>query len=437
MFRTDHVTKTMQEFADLHATKHLNLKPAFQRRSVWSEKDRQLLVLSIMEGMPIPSVYLYRRAGKGGVPIYDVIDGKQRLESLLLYMRKGPLLAERDGDLMVRTSMDGGEPDWWGWVHLTGEQRHRFLTARIPVIEVEGEFNEIVDLFIRINSTGKRLDGQEKRHARYYDSPVLRAAQSLADKHRDFLTRSGVLSLSQIQRMRHVELMTELLLSVNAGSHLNKKAKLDDIIAGRGIEGPDLHMAAGHVTRAIHVLQAMLPNLRTTRFRQIADFYTLTMLLHTLREEGMTVTAHGGARNAVAAALLTDFGHGVDEVNELTKTAKGATALQEPFRQYLMTVKEGTDTSTHRKAREKLLRAVLDGVFDDLDTRRSFNEVQRRILWNRSKTRRCGCCKKTITRWEDVAADHIHPFIRGGKTTLDNAALTHKRCNAAAGAKNS
>jgi hypothetical protein len=53
----------------------------------------------------------------------------------------------------------------------------------------------------------------------------------------------------------------------------------------------------------------------------MADFYSLTRLLHAIREEGKTVTAHDSARNALAGELLRDFGRGVDEVNDRTSLA--------------------------------------------------------------------------------------------------------------------
>lgn len=120
---------------------------------------------------------------------------------------------------------------------------------------------------------------------------------------------------------------------------------------------------------------------------------------------------------------------------EQIRKGRGTTALQEPFREYLMTVREGTDTASQRRAREKLLRDVLSGVFDDLDANRRFNAVQRRILWHASSRRRCSICRKPIARWEEVSVDHIEPYIRGGKTNLSNAALAHKGCNARKGAR--
>jgi Protein of unknown function DUF262 len=53
----------------------------FQRKSVWSWSDRRRLIQSIVPNYPSPSIFLYERQENGFV-MYDVIDGKQRLESI-------------------------------------------------------------------------------------------------------------------------------------------------------------------------------------------------------------------------------------------------------------------------------------------------------------------------------------------------------------------
>jgi len=430
---THHGTKTVQDFIDLHAAKRLNLSPAFQRQSVWSVRDRRLLINSIFDNMPIPSVYLYRQSGKGGTPTHDVIDGKQRLESILLFMHKGPLLGVED-ELWVKRSFAEEDPlEWWAWSDLDDEQRNQFLTAKLPTIEVEGELGEVIDLFVRINATGKHLTSQERRHAHYYTNPVLRAGQHLADQHTDFLTRAGVVSPAQRQRMRQVEVMTELLLSVHDGKPLDKKQQLDRVIQNDSLSATELKAARTDLNRAIAALKEILPQLKTTRFRQLADFYTLVLLLHCLHDEGLAVNGHSSARNKLAGELLTDFGRGVDEVSEKVRRGKGVTAAEEPYLKYLMTVREGTDSRPQRKAREKLLRAVLEGVFETVDSTRIFNATQRRILWHASDKKICSICGDSIDRWEDVSIDHVTAYIKGGKTNLSNAALAHKKCNSAKG----
>jgi 5-methylcytosine-specific restriction endonuclease McrA len=433
---TTHGTKTVQDFVDLFKAKRLNLSPAFQRQSVWSESDRRLLINSIFANIPLPSVYLYRQVGSGGRPLFDVIDGKQRLESILLFMRRGPLVTGRTDNLWIRRALN--ENDLlakWTWKDLDAVSKNHFLTTQLPAIEVEGDLGEIIELFVRINATGKKLTPQERRHAHFYATPVLKEAQRTADSLAPLLRKGAVISPGQFQRMKHVELVTELLLAINLGMPLNKKTKIDEIIQGKG--GPDaktVSAASTSLHSAVNVLFTILPDLKTTRFRQLADFYTLVLLLYRYRQEGRSVTAHNSTRNLLAGSLLRDFGLGVDEVNEKIARAKPVTTLEQPFREYVMTVKEGTDSKPNRDRRETLLRGVLDGVFEPLDSTRNFSITQRRILWHASGDRRCAICRKPVKRWEDVSIDHVTAYIKGGVTDLSNAALTHRTCNSGKGA---
>ena len=80
--------KTVQEFLHLFKAGQLNLEPGFQRASVWGLTDRKRLIQSIMGGYPVPSVFLYQTSKRGKLS-YEVIDGKQRLESILMFLGAG------------------------------------------------------------------------------------------------------------------------------------------------------------------------------------------------------------------------------------------------------------------------------------------------------------------------------------------------------------
>src|SRR5204863_4821565 len=78
---------------------------------------------------------------------------------------------------------------------------------RIPVIEVDGDMGDIIDVFVRINSTGKALTPQEKRRAKYYNSSFLKEADRLARRYEWYFTDMRILSAGRISRMKHVELV--------------------------------------------------------------------------------------------------------------------------------------------------------------------------------------------------------------------------------------
>lgn len=421
-----------------YQARRLNLEPAFQRRSVWTKTDRRKLIVSVFDGIPLPSVYLYKRVESSGFIAYDVIDGKQRLESLMLFAEQGPL-TEFDGwePLRFKSTLDDRMDECWRyWDDLSGALQQEFLKTKVPVITVQGQMSEVAELFVSINSTGKKLTGQERRHAFHEHSRVLKVATSLAEQHREFFRKNGVFSNGQMDRMLHIELATELLLYGYRGHHMNKKAKLDEIIRGDDLDVGTLQRVSKNVGQVLKVVGEILPNMRSTRFRRRADFYTLLTLLMQMKADGHTVIASGSRRNLLANQLLTEFGLGVDLVSEWSSKAKSVPDGYAKHAEYLMTVKEGTDSATQRKKRAQILeQTVLANVFDARDGTRNFNEQQRRILWNADPGKECWICQKTIRRWEDMHVDHVEVWIRGGPTDLENGAITHRWCNQRKGAK--
>ncbi len=63
----------------------INLIPSFQRGHVWNLPTRRKLIANVVKGRPIPAIFLYKEAS-GGSYDYNILDGKQRLESLILFI---------------------------------------------------------------------------------------------------------------------------------------------------------------------------------------------------------------------------------------------------------------------------------------------------------------------------------------------------------------
>src|SRR5688572_10184809 len=150
---------TINQLLLMYRSRQINLTPGFQRKSVWSLRDRQRLIQSIAAGYPIPSIFLYKREERGRL-IYDVIDGKQRLETIFMFMGAGTFQREV---FDVKLELDG-ELDFYTWSEIKRYAPHRraaFDAYQIQTVQVSGELAHIIDLFVRINSTGKRLTSGE------------------------------------------------------------------------------------------------------------------------------------------------------------------------------------------------------------------------------------------------------------------------------------
>lgn len=432
--RSEYSQMTIQQIVNHFEKGQLNLEPGFQRNSVWSQKDRSSLIESIFLNYPMPSVFLYKQQNADGALVYDVIDGKQRLESILMFMGLGRFRRQKYSAPVKLTSGDE-EADRLDWTKVRRKPaEYLFMTYRIQTVEISGDPLDIIDVFVRINSTGKKLTSAEKRHAKYYNSPFLKTAGKLADRFESYYLKHRILSRGAITRMKHVELTCELLASISKGGPLNKKKALDDVIGGHTIEGVKLKHCEAMFVRIANLVGKMFPRLRESRFANSVDFYTLFLLIWQLDVEGCVL--QNASRNHQAEELLLWLSQGVDEVRQQQRKAKGANSEQRIFADYLMTIQGDTDSQATRERRAKQLRGLLAGLFETKDERRMFSPEQRRLIWHSEGTKKCshpGCGVKLD--WTNFTIDHIKPFARGGKTATTNAALMCRRHNSAKGAR--
>jgi hypothetical protein len=422
--------RTINELILMFKSRQINLNPGFQRNSVWTKTDRRRLIQSVIAQYPLPSIFLYERRHKGGV-VYDVIDGKQRLETLLMFTRQGRF-KRLSFDVKLDLSGDVGYYSWAAIKAKHPEIHHSFLTYKIQTAEVSGDLAEIVDLFVRINSTGKPLTSGEKRNARFYQSAFLKAANQLVNRFRRFLLGQGILSESQIDRMKGTELLSELLMSIHQGGIINKKTSLDRAIGNESVNLNTLGRLTRECTATMNLVRRMFPDLKTTRFKNSADFYSLFLIIWEMRSRQFVL--NDSKRNKTAVLLLKRLSNGVDELREQLRRAKPAKSGQRLYSDYLLTVQGDTDSSANRERRAEILRGLLFSLFERKDEKRTFTPEQRRLLWNNDEKKACRRCGKQLS-WENFTVDHILAHSKGGPTSLQNAQLMCRSCNSGKGAR--
>lgn len=151
------------------STGKINLIPPFQRGHVWKLDHRKRLLANMVSGRPIPAIFLYKEAA-GSQFEYNILDGKQRLESLILF------IGTKRADLRVPNVRDfffnqrereqigfsvpvGGEQKTFS--QLSDELVRNFGEYAIPTIEIELDddttLDEIINLFVDINQQGAKV----------------------------------------------------------------------------------------------------------------------------------------------------------------------------------------------------------------------------------------------------------------------------------------
>lgn len=426
----DFQTYNIKTIRDWYENGKLNLTPEYQRSGVWNDKERSRLIDTIFCGYPLPAVILFERTDtRTHKKIYDAIDGKQRIESILYYI--GALKGTKSRFVAKKVSnwVDGEiELLNVAWKDLTPESQKVFLRYEIPCVVVQGEPSEIQNVFVRLNSTGKKLSPQEIRNAKYIKSKFLKEMKSFARKMDRYLLEMGVVNQNEIDRMKDIEFLSELVISIINGTVTDKKKLLDQMMTPGGVDMRRANKAIKLVSRSIKLLNEILPDINETRLKKKSDFYSLAYWF-AIRIENLAFADNDS--KSMAGDLLRKFAVMADQ--DYTDIKNGVKVdTQSKTVAYIQSVREGGDAKSHRQQRENILSELLDGVFEKKDSNRLFSDVQRRIIWANAKKKKCCVCRKEL-KWESFEVDHIKPHSKGGRTDISNAALICKSCNSQKG----
>jgi len=175
----------------------INLSPAFQRGHVWQLGTRRKLITNIVQGRPIPAIFLYKEAS-GSRYSYNILDGKQRLESLILF------IASKRADFQIKTwskyfFSTRLKKDAGFWIQLETSRRNiatldtenvRDLREyAIPTIEInltdESRLDELISLFVDINQEGVRVGRFDIVKAMGSKNKLLQSVFELIAIHQD------------------------------------------------------------------------------------------------------------------------------------------------------------------------------------------------------------------------------------------------------------
>ena len=165
----------------------ISLSPFFQRNRVWNLKTRKELIKNILKDRPIPAIFIYKDETSSEVKYIDnILDGKQRLESIMMFIGdKNPELHidtikdyifDRDLRKQIGFSVDIGDGHEIKFKDLRQEIK-KLREYRLAIIEVtvdeDSQIDEIVDLFVDINQRGEKVTRLDIVKAMKKDDPFL------------------------------------------------------------------------------------------------------------------------------------------------------------------------------------------------------------------------------------------------------------------------
>ena len=134
----------------------LNVRPAYQRAFVYEPADRDRVIMSVYNGLPLNSMYWARNPDGS----FEVIDGQQRLISICQFFHNN------DGNGNPIAINFNGKMNQV-FAGLSPEKQQQILDYRLQVFICEGTDDEKLDWFHTINIAGKQMTDQELLNANY------------------------------------------------------------------------------------------------------------------------------------------------------------------------------------------------------------------------------------------------------------------------------
>ena len=141
------------DIVDLYEWKNSNklvYQTYFQRQFVWKEKDKRDLIDTIMQGLPVPAIFICD-AGTDFTSLskrYNVLDGRQRLESIFEFLEN-------------RYQYNGKF-----FKDFTEDEKKKILNYNITLIQMyiePDDTEKIKEIFKRLNKNSYNLNKMEKQ----------------------------------------------------------------------------------------------------------------------------------------------------------------------------------------------------------------------------------------------------------------------------------
>jgi hypothetical protein len=270
---------TVKEFASWFIQGHLNLRPPFQRNSVWKPKAKSYLVDTVLRGLPIPIVILRDEPGVSLEPRREVVDGQQRLTTLLAFLAPDRFKAD---DRFTISKAHRPEFAGRSFQDLPDQAKQLILGYEVSthVLPSSVDDQQVLRIFSRLNATGSPLTRQELRNAQFHGA-FKQFVFELSLTYLDYWRSWKLFTSEDFARMEEVEFTSELVSRILYGITATSQAQLDklyerfedDFLAGdeclrrfnKIFDQIDIHLADSIVA---------------SEFSRVTWFYTIFGLIH-------------------------------------------------------------------------------------------------------------------------------------------------------------
>jgi hypothetical protein len=344
-------------FRDQYRDGTLEIRPPYQRKPVWAARQKSFLIESILLGLPVPEVYIQQVVSAEGDSAHAVVDGQQRIRSILQFIGAEDDPEEREHNRFALDKL----PTTSRFYNTTFEdlsdlKKRAFYGYRLSVriLETEDE-DEVRDMFTRLNKYLTQLKPAELRNATF-TGPFARLANTIADEN-EYWAEAGIVSAQSIRRMGDIEFVAELLIGVMHGPQGGSARSVDQYYEQYEDfedEFPNQRAVRRRFRETLELVEELFPDIKAYRWRNKTDFYSLFVVLAQLLR---TADVLGDGEPALRDALI-EFAAAVSN-----RLADEEFRVTRNVAQYVRALSRGANDKARRGERHLALKQVVQPFF--------------------------------------------------------------------------
>lgn len=239
-------------------------QPDFQRRLVWTNKDKIEFIKTVLEGYPFPEIYI--AAGtvdpKTGEGSEVLVDGQQRITTLYQYFKGSPDI-KLGSNLLAYSDLDEAK-------------QIDFLEYKVVVRDMGNmPIEHIKEVFKRINSTSYGLNAMELHNSRF-GGEFKQFAEDVSKA--DVFERYRVFTSTDIKRMNDVKYCLGLIITIMT-TYFNRDKDLELYLEKFNEDFPEKSRINDEVYAVLNFIDRLNFDSNSRAFKK-ADFYTLFVEIH-------------------------------------------------------------------------------------------------------------------------------------------------------------
>lgn len=366
MFKFSDNRKTVNEIFTMFDEGKLIVDDTYQRRSVWSEKDKVRLIETILLQLVIPELFFWKADTdpETGISTTHIVDGQQRIKAIYSFINN-------EFKLKPQYLLDDGSKEKYAnkyFKDLDTETRKTFWNYQLMIIEIDSAAtrDDIITMFNRLNLTDYNLNDQEKRNSVSGEFAAL--AREISDN--PLWDEKRLFTGPDVKRMKDVEFCASIILLHRKGIiDQTDQSALNQAYEELQVGYKDAEQDKEAVCAAIETIATFFISDNVTKFlRRKAQLYTLFSVVFYMQRENIAVEQCQKDRLEYFVKLYSVFNNDMDLSGEISDSEK---ILFDWLKKYKLASSEGLNKHTNRMIRYNVMKDFLFGLTDEIEEAQS------------------------------------------------------------------